>query len=356
MVRQDGAPRGSQIGAKDTHPRQAAEAPLHDFGLSPRAIHRVLVTALDAGGEFSELFLEYRLSTTVVMEEDIIKETFERVSLGAGVIFPSLAILHTALVADQTLPPKMSPGALRCLVMELAPTGSPLRPYLGAIGLTARAAFLTALGGLILAGALSSSDYMMQVSQFRGVKLAQLLPMVLVLVATLARSLPAWRESVPGWAAWRAALVAAGGAVVRYWHAIAIMVALGTVAFMVMRSGNQSAVEVSEFELRLRAILDQVLLVRPRTKEILVGYPALMLGLWLLLRGRPRASWVLLSLGAISQVSLLNTFCHLHTPLTVSLLRAVNGLWVGLAVGGVWWLLRFAGERVLRVIWWSSPP
>ncbi len=278
------------------------------------------------------------------------------VSLGAGVIFPSLAILHTALVADQTLPPKMSPGALRCLVMELAPTGSPLRPYLGAIGLTARAAFLTALGGLILAGALSSSDYMMQVSQFRGVKLAQLLPMVLVLVATLARSLPAWRESVPGWAAWRAALVAAGGAVVRYWHAIAIMVALGTVAFMVMRSGNQSAVEVSEFELRLRAILDQVLLVRPRTKEILVGYPALMLGLWLLLRGRPRASWVLLSLGAISQVSLLNTFCHLHTPLTVSLLRAVNGLWVGLAVGGVWWLLRFAGERVLRVIWWSSPP
>ncbi len=85
MVRQDGAPRGSQIGAKETQPRQAAEAPLHDFGLSPRAIHRVLVTALDAGGEFSELFLEYRLSTTVVMEEDIIKETFERVSLGAGV-------------------------------------------------------------------------------------------------------------------------------------------------------------------------------------------------------------------------------------------------------------------------------
>lgn len=279
------------------------------------------------------------------------------VSLGAGIIFPSLAVLHTALVADQAQQRKeSSPAALPCLVMELAPPGSPLRPYLGAIGLTVRAALLTTLGGLMVAGALSSSDYLMQVSQFRGVKLAQLLPLVLVLVVTLVRSLPAWRERAPGWAAWRAALVAAGETGVRYWQAVAIMLALGTVAFMVMRSGNQAAVEVSEFELRLRAILDHVLLVRPRTKEILVGYPALMLGLWLLLRGRPRASWILLSLGAISQVSLLNTFCHLHTPLTVSLLRAVNGLWVGLLVGGVWWLGRFAGERLLRVIGWSSPP
>jgi hypothetical protein len=279
------------------------------------------------------------------------------VSLGAGIIFPALAVLHVARVADQGLEPRDGPPPVPCLALALAPAASPARPYLGAIGLTIRAAMLTALGGLIVAAALSSSDYMMQVSQFRGVKLAQLLPLLLVLAVTLVRSMPAWREAARrGWPAWQGALAEAGGAAVRYWQAIAIMVALGAVAFMVMRSGNESAIEVSGLELRLRAILDQVLVVRPRTKEILAGYPALMLGLWLLLRGRPRASWVLLFVGAISQVSLLNTFCHLHTPLPVSLLRALNGLWLGLLVGGLWWVLRSVGERILRAIWRSSVP
>ncbi|MGQ9561070.1 MAG: TldD/PmbA family protein [Candidatus Oleimicrobiaceae bacterium] len=57
---------------------------LHDFGLPPQTIHRVLVAALNKGGDFSELFVEYRLSASILMEEDIIKRTAENVSMGAG--------------------------------------------------------------------------------------------------------------------------------------------------------------------------------------------------------------------------------------------------------------------------------
>jgi len=145
----------------------------------------------------------------------------------------------------------------------------------------------------------------------------------------------------------------AGEAVIKYWQAFAIVIALGVVAFMVLRSGNESAVEVPGWERSLRALLDQLLVVRPRTKEFMLGYPALFVGLMLLLQRRPRVAWLLLAAGAIGQVSVLNTFCHLHTPLWVSLLRVFNGLWLGLVVGVVWWGLRAVGERLLQAVWWS---
>ncbi len=55
------------------------------FGLSPELITRTLDAALSRGGEFSEIYLEYKLFTFIRMEEGIIKETAESVSRGAGI-------------------------------------------------------------------------------------------------------------------------------------------------------------------------------------------------------------------------------------------------------------------------------
>jgi hypothetical protein len=157
-----------------------------------------------------------------------------------------------------------------------------------------------------------------------------------------------------GWALLRRGFTAAAEALVKYWHAIAVFLVLGLVAFMIMRSGNESAVEVSGLEMKLRALLDQILVVRPRTKEILFGFPALLLGLTLLLQGRPRTVWVWLTFGLIGLISMTNTFCHLHTPLHVSLLRVANGIWVGVLVGVLWLVAKMVGERLLRAIWWTD--
>ncbi|MCE5238902.1 DUF5693 family protein [bacterium] len=276
----------------------------------------------------------------------------------AAAIFPTLAILvvaSRARAAGESWAVGNTDGAPRPA------------PAWKAIGLVILTAALTALGGLLVAGMLSSSAYMMQIGQFRGVKLAQLLPLVLVLGVMVGRTygavgavtdrdLPGSGSVTPptGWAGLRSGLVNAGEALVKYWHAIAVFVVLGLVAFMIMRSGNESAVEVSGLELKLRAVLDQILVVRPRTKEILFGFPALLLGLTLLLRGRPRTAWVWLTFGTIGLISLTNTFCHLHTPLSISLLRVINGIWVGLLVGIVWLAAKWVGERLLRAIWWTE--
>jgi TldD protein len=55
------------------------------FSLSQTDLQKVLNTALSQGGDFAEIFLEYRMFNSINMEEDIIKETSENIMLGAGI-------------------------------------------------------------------------------------------------------------------------------------------------------------------------------------------------------------------------------------------------------------------------------
>jgi len=55
------------------------------FRLSAEDLQRTLALALASGGDFAEIFLEFRAYNFVMMEEDIIKETAESVSLGLGI-------------------------------------------------------------------------------------------------------------------------------------------------------------------------------------------------------------------------------------------------------------------------------
>jgi hypothetical protein len=55
-------------------------------------------------------------------------------------------------------------------------------------------------------------------------------------------------------------------------------------------------------------------------------------------------------LGTIGQVSLVNTFGHVHTSLVISLIRDFNGIWLGAVVAVLLWLvlgviLRYARAR-----------
>jgi len=68
--------------------KSTLQAPLpyvDHFGLSPADLRAVLGLALSSGGEFAEIFMEHRTYDFINMEEDIIKETAEAVSLGLGI-------------------------------------------------------------------------------------------------------------------------------------------------------------------------------------------------------------------------------------------------------------------------------
>jgi hypothetical protein len=104
-----------------------------------------------------------------------------------------------------------------------------------------------------------------------------------------------------------------------------VLVAL---AIMLMRSGNESSVGVSSLELQLRSLLDRVLFVRPRFKDLLFQ-PFLLLSLVFTWSKLPLQR-VAAILASIALASMVNTFCHLHTPLIISALRVGYGVIFGL--------------------------
>jgi hypothetical protein len=79
--------------------------------------------------------------------------------------------------------------------------------------------------------------------------------------------------------------------------------------------------------------LDRILFVRPRFKDILFQ-PFVMLSLVLVGTKWPLQR-VAAILASIALASMVNTFCHLHTPLVISALRVAYGVIFGLIAAAV---------------------
>ena len=201
---------------------------------------------------------------------------------------------------------------------------------------------VTVIGIVLVVGLLSGRLFLIKVDEFLGVKLVLVTPVVLVAAyyglgladlgsgAGFAARWEAVRDRLRSWAAHP----------LRVGPVLLALVSLVALALFVARSGNDPGVGVSATELKVRSLLDHYLLVRPRTKEFLLGHPALLLGLACAASGRfPRFVLPLLIIGAIGQSSLLDTFCHLHTPLLISALRGLIGLALGALFGALAWLV-----------------
>lgn len=190
----------------------------------------------------------------------------------------------------------------------------------GSVALLLMTSLYSLVGAVLMVGLLADVNFMLKLDQFRGVKIAHVLPLlIVVLFCFFRREKEHWYNKLRS--LWQAKISVG-------WAVLAGILVIALIVY-VSRTGNESGA-VTDLELRLRTLLDQLLVVRPRTKEFLVGHPMLLLLFYLGYRHRYLP---VLILGTIGQVSLVNTFAHIHTPLLVSLLRAVNGLWLGIACG-----------------------
>src|SRR5579871_3597204 len=55
------------------------------FGISPNDLQRYLGEALSAGGDYADLYFEYLTSTSISVEESIVKSASQGISAGCGV-------------------------------------------------------------------------------------------------------------------------------------------------------------------------------------------------------------------------------------------------------------------------------
>lgn len=174
-------------------------------------------------------------------------------------------------------------------------------------------------GGLLIAGLYSEIEYLLKFEQFRGIKLAFLLPLVITGLWSLRR----FGRGVFG---------LMNKPVNPVGVFLLSAVAAGTLLYM-LRSGNVTFLKPSELEDTFRTFLENILVARPRNKEFLVGYPAGLLFIFFFARKNLAILPILAIFMQMGQVSALNSLCHFHTPLLLSLLRIVNGLWLGVVVG-----------------------
>lgn len=175
-------------------------------------------------------------------------------------------------------------------------------------------------GGLVIASFYGISDAMLRLKTFSGVSLTLMLPPLLVLISDIVRRI----HPEPVMSILRRPPV---------WGELLIVGALGLAALvMLVRSGNTGF--VADWEVALREMLERLLWVRPRTKEFAIGYPCLII-YYSLIRSDVFPKYrELFRVGAsISFASAINTFCHFHTLLPITIVRVVNGWWLGISIG-----------------------
>ena len=178
---------------------------------------------------------------------------------------------------------------------------------------------LTFAGSMIISAILADTPFMQKLDSFFGVKISHMMPLIIV----------------PGimWLHEEDWYGIASGTVkssVKYWQIIVGGTLLYAFYIYLRRTGNESPQLVTGFEMEVRQILNHILGVRPRTKEFLIGHPAMTV---LMFYGYNINKFPLLMVGLIGQVSIINTYAHLHTPIFISLLRSANGMWIGILIG-----------------------
>lgn len=186
-------------------------------------------------------------------------------------------------------------------------------------GFFARMVLPSVFGGLLIAGLYSEIEYLLKFEQFRGIKLAFVLPLLI----TGVWALKCYGRGILGLL--HKPVTPIGG--------ILLAVTAASVALYVLRSGNVTFLKPSEIEDAFRTFLENTLVARPRNKEFLVGYPAGLLFIFFFLRRNFTILPLLAIFMQMGQVSAVNSLCHFHTPLTLSLLRIFNGLWLGVLLG-----------------------
>ncbi|TVX97088.1 DUF5693 family protein [Cohnella terricola] len=210
----------------------------------------------------------------------------------------------------------------------------------GAILLFVRTTILSLAAIPLVVAMLNHISYSLVLQQFRGVSTLHLIPLALVAVYVF---LYGPGNTVLG----NVKKILAMPLTVLWIVAVAVIGAVGY--YYLSRTGNSG--QVSGIELLFRSAMENTFGVRPRIKEFMFGHPLFLVGIFLALRYR----WgvVLLVAGTIAQLSMVDTFAHIHTPFLLSLIRVLLGLGIGFLVGlaaiGVW--------QVIEKLWirWAKP-
>ncbi len=225
-------------------------------------------------------------------------------ALGAAILYPALSSLFLLLYLRDHKGHRLGAKILNSLLIVVG---------------------INLLGGYTVISSLADIRYIMNIKIFSGVKLAFFLPLLLFVINYFSCFAGEEKLSLLMWKTLQKKP--------SYLVLFLFMVAAAAGYYYMGRSGNH-ALSVSALEIRIREILEMLFPARPRFKEIVIGYPALLAAVYLYHKYRRQTILFVLGLAVVvGSISMVNSFCHVFTAAFISLERSLAGVLVGSLVG-----------------------
>ena len=192
---------------------------------------------------------------------------------------------------------------------------------------------LSLIGGAYVSGILGDTRFFLEIDIYRGVKLTFLMPLLLVSLIYLK-----WYKVLGPKVENESGLIAQLRELMNYplYVKTVLLMGIGAVVAYIFigRTGHTAGLPVPGLEVKMRVFLEEVMYARPREKEFLVGHPSFFLAALAAWRNWPHLVHYSLVMGAtIGQGCLVETFAHMRTPVIMSFVRAIDGLFMGLVIG-----------------------
>ncbi|GGH32841.1 DUF5693 family protein [Paenibacillus segetis] len=254
-------------------------------------------------------------------------------SAGLYVLKPTLLEQALALLVATSAPTIAMVLAIRKIreVNETIPDMSAGRRLAHTVVLYLKTSIISLAAVPFVIALLNNITYSLVLNQFRGVSLLHFVPILLTAVYVflyLGKSV--WQE-IQRWLQMHITLL---------WVVVIAVVGVAGL-FYLSRTGNGGSLLPGEAT--LRSFLENTFGVRPRNKEFLFAHPLFFVGIFAAFRYRP-AIYVMI-IAVIGQLSMVDTFAHIHTPAVISLIRGVLGLGLGMIFGLVLTLVWYIIER-----------
>lgn len=240
------------------------------------------------------------------------------IGLLASVTFPSLAMIASMYAVKKITEKGKKSDAL-------------LSQFFISSGLLVLFTLITMLGCVIVTTFYASSKYFLELDTFTGVKISQILPLVITVISYLSvfdipKKLAGEHSSF---------IQKILNDSVKVWQMCVIFVIFGVLAVFILRSGHSNSnIQPPTLELVMRNYLELIFPARPRTKDFILGFPFGVMLFYFAFQNRYKYTYLFLLLGmTIGQSDIINTFCHIRTPLYLSIERVAIGLAMGITAG-----------------------
>lgn len=249
-------------------------------------------------------------------------ELFEQaLALAAAISAPTVATVLAIRKINTMGPPLASDsaGGKQIKNSSTYTVMSPQRRLTHSLVLYVKTALISLSAVPFMIALLNNITYSLVLNQFRGVSLLHTAPIGLVALYVLL-----YRGEF---------VLSKTGKLLQKPITLAWVIIAGVIGVIGMyylsRTGNGGT--VSPIELAFRTFLENTVGVRPRNKEFLLGHPLFILGAFLAFRYR-NAAFIMI-VAVIAQLSMVDTFAHIHSPALISLVRGLLGLGLGLIIG-----------------------